>query len=62
MQLAHAQENALVLLQAEIFGSEKAGCLQKGGIVAHDGAQDEAFGVQVSREWAVDSNVADCHE
>ena len=62
MQFAHAQEDALVLFEAEVVGRQNAGGLQKGGIVAHDGAQYEILGVEIGREGAVDSNVADCHD
>ena len=47
VQLAHAQEDAAVLFQAEVVGFERAGHLDVERVVHQDGAQDEAFGVQI---------------
>ena len=45
VQLAHAEEDAAMLLQAEVFGFQRAGYLDVERVVHEDRAQDEAFGV-----------------
>ena len=44
----HAEEDAAVLLQAEVVGFERAGDLNELRVVQQDGAEDESLGVQIA--------------
>ncbi len=57
VQLAHAQENAAVLLQAEVFGFERAGDLDIERVVHQDGAEDETLGVEIYRQTSFEGDV-----
>ena len=46
-----------MLFQAEVFGFERTGHLDVEGVVHEDGAQDEAFGVEISGESAFERDV-----
>ncbi len=64
VQLAHAQEDAAMLLQAEVVGFERAGDLDVERVVHQDRAQDEALGVEIGRESAFERDVRRrcCHK
>ncbi len=47
LQLAHALEDAAVLLQAEVVGFERSGGLDIQAVVEQDGAEHEALGIDV---------------
>ena len=47
VELAHALEDAAVLLQAEVVGLERAGGLDVEAVVEQDGAEHEALGVDI---------------
>ena len=57
-RLAHAQEDAAVLFQAEIVGFEGAGDLDEERVVHQDGAQDEPFGVQIGGQSSFQRNIS----
>ena len=57
VQLAHAEEDAAVLFQAEVVGFERAGYLDVERVVHQNGAQDEAFGVEIGRESTFERDV-----
>ncbi len=57
VELAHAEEDAAVLLQAEVFGFERAGYLDVERVVHEDGAEDEAFGVEIGGESTFERDV-----
>ena len=47
VEVAHALEDAAVLLQAEIVGLERAGGLDVEAVVQQNGAEHEALGVDI---------------
>ena len=53
-----------MLLQAEVFGFERAGYLDVERVVHEDGAQDETFGVEIGGESTFERDVRRrcCHE
>ena len=62
VDLAHAQEDPLVLLDAEVVGGERPPSLQKRRLVAHDRAQHEPLRVQIIRKRSVKADVAYSHK
>src|ERR1019366_6852312 len=50
LEIAHAFEDAAMLLQAEVLGFESAGGLDVESVVEEDGAEHEALGVYVGRK------------
>ena len=64
VQLAHAEEDAAMLLQAEVFGFERARDLDVKRVVHENGAQDEAFGVEIGGEATFERDVRrrSCHK
>ena len=60
IQLAHAQEDAPMLFQAEIRGFERARHLDVQRRVHQNRAQDEPFGVQILRESLFERDVRRC--
>ncbi len=62
VQLAHAQEDAAMLFQAEIVGFEHPGHLNVERVIHQDGAQNEALRVGIGREPAFERNVNSSHK
>ncbi len=54
LELAHALEDAAVLLQAEIVGFERAGGLNVEAVVEQDGAENESLGVGIGGKTLFD--------
>jgi hypothetical protein len=50
-----------VFVQAEIVGIQNPRYLDVGGLLDHDGAEDETFGIQVDRKSLLEGNVRGCH-
>jgi hypothetical protein len=53
-----------VLLEAEVFGFERAGYLDVERVVHEDGAEDEAFGIEIGGKSTFERNVrcGSCHK
>ena len=61
LQLAHAAEDAAMLLQAEVVGLQRAGGLDVQSVVEQDGAEHEPLGVYISGKALV-GGIGDGHD